>query len=90
MFGKFVHLKDGSQSCMVQSDSQESVNIQSIKNGMYNMISCRYAQDSGNMTSQRLGDINFQVFLKPCPLDLIRRFTAPSHISSSKLTRLSR
>ena len=46
------------------------------------MIFSRYAQDSRNRTFWRLGDINFQFFLKACPLDLIARFTAPSHISS--------
>ena len=30
-FGKLGHLKDGSQSCLAQSDLQESVNLQSIR-----------------------------------------------------------
>ena len=33
-------------------------------------------------TFWRLGDISFQISLKPCPLDLIGRFTVPCHISS--------
>ena len=80
MFGNFSHLKDGSQSCLAQSDLQESVDLQSIKNRTHDMIFNRYAQDFGNVTSWCLGDINFQVFLKPCLPDLTGRFTAPSHI----------
>ena len=90
IFEKFGHLKDGSQSCLAQSDPQESVNLQSIKNRIHKMIFSRYTQDSGNITSCRVGDINSQFFQKSCPLDLIARFTAPSHISSCKLTCLSR
>ena len=85
IFGKFGHLKDGSQSYLVQSDPQESVNLQSIKNRIHSMTFSRYAQGFGNITSWRVGDINFQVFLKSCPLDFTGRFTAPSHISSCKL-----
>ena len=47
IFGKFGHLKDG-------SNPQESVNLQSIKNRIRNMIFSRYAQDSGNVTFWRL------------------------------------
>ena len=90
IFEKFGHLKDGPQSCLAQSDLQESVNLQSIKNRIHKMIFSRYTQDSGNITSCRVGDINSQFFQKSCPLDLIARFTAPSHISSCKLTCLSR
>ena len=90
IFEKFGHLKDGPQSCLAQSDLQESVNLQSIKNRIHKMIFSRYTQDSGNITSCRVGDINSQFFQKSCPLDLIARFTAPSHISSCKLTYLSR
>ena len=57
MFGKFGHLKDGSRSCLAQYDYQESVNIQSIWNEIHNMTFSRFAQDSGNVTSWRLGDI---------------------------------
>ena len=38
-FAKFDYLKDGSQSCMAQSDSQESVNLESVKSRIHNMIS---------------------------------------------------
>ena len=82
MFGKFGHLKDGSQNCLASPNPQESVNLKSIKNRIHNMTFSRYAQNSRNVTFWRLGDINFQFFLKPCPLDIIVRFTAPSHISS--------
>ena len=86
MFGKFGHLKDGSQSCLAYSNPQESVNLQSIKNRIITWFSSRYAQDSRNVTSWRLGDINFQIFLKHCSLDLIRRFREgihqPSHVLS--------
>ena len=61
-FGKVGHLKDGSQSCLVQLIPQETVNLQSIKNKIHDMIFSRYSQDSGNVTSWRLGGINFQVF----------------------------
>ena len=67
ILGKFGHLKDGPQSCLAQSDPQESVNLQSIKNRIHNMTFSRYAQGSGNITSWRVGDINFRVFLKSCP-----------------------
>ena len=50
IFGKFGHLKDGPQSCSANSDPQESVNLQSIKNRIHNIIINRYAQDSGNIT----------------------------------------
>ena len=36
-FGKFGHLKDGSHSFLPQSNPQESVNLQSIKNRIHNM-----------------------------------------------------
>ena len=38
-FAKFDYLKDGSQSCLAQSNSQESANLESIKSGTHNMIS---------------------------------------------------
>ena len=44
-FGKFDHLKDGSQSCLAQSDLQESVNLQVIKNRIHNMIFSLYARE---------------------------------------------
>ena len=69
-FGKLSHLKDSFQSCLAHSDSQESVNLQSIKNKIHKMIFSRYVQDSGNVTSWRLGDINFQFFPEVHPLDL--------------------
>ena len=50
-FGKFGHSKDGSQSCLAQSDPQESLNLQSIKNRIHSMIFSRYAQDTGSVTS---------------------------------------
>ena len=78
MFGKFGHLKDRSQSFLAQSDPEESVNLQSIKNRIHSMIFCCYVQDSGNMTSWRLGEINFQVFFELRLLDLIERLTARS------------
>ena len=61
-FGEFGRLKDGSQSCLHRSSPQASVNLQSIKNRIHNMIISRYAQDSRNVTYWRLRDINFQVF----------------------------
>ena len=45
MFGKFSQLK---------SNPQESINLQSIKNRIHNIIFSRYAQASGNVTSWRL------------------------------------
>ena len=61
-FGKFGHLKNGFHSCLVQSDPHESVNLQSIKNTIQNMVFSRYAQYSGHVTSWHLRDNNFQVF----------------------------
>ena len=43
-FGKVDHLKDGSQSCLAQSNPQESVNLQRIKNKIHIMIFSHYAQ----------------------------------------------
>ena len=68
-FGKFGHLKDGSQSCLAQSDPQESENLKSIKNRTHIKIFRLYVQDSGNVTSWRIGDMNFQVFPKSRPLN---------------------
>ena len=87
-FGNFGHLKNDSQSCLAQSDPQETVNLQSIQNKIHNKIFSLYAQDFGNVTSWHLGDVNFHVFPKPCPLDFIGRFIAPFLISGCKLTRL--
>ena len=70
-------MKDGPQSCLAHSDPQESVNLQSIKHRIHNRIFSRYAQDSGNITSWGLGDFNSHVFLKCCPLELIRRLQHP-------------
>ena len=50
-FGEFGHLKNGSRSCLTRSDPQESVDLQSIKNTIHNMIISLYAQDSRNVTS---------------------------------------
>ena len=88
-FGKFGHLKDGSQRCLVQSNPQESANLQSIKNRIHNMVFSRYVQDSGNVTSWRLGGTDFQVFPELRLLDLIGRLAAPSQISNCKITRLA-
>ena len=44
-FEKFGHLKDGSQNCRAQSNSQEPVNLQLIKNRIHIMIFSRYIQD---------------------------------------------
>ena len=66
-FGEFGHLKDSSQCCLTQSDSQESVNLQSVKSRNHNMIFSRSAQHSGSVTSWRLGDINFHIFLELHP-----------------------
>ena len=81
-FGKVSHLKDRSQSFLAQSDPEESINLQSIKNRIHSMIFCCYVQDSGNMTFWRLGDINFQFFFELRLLDLIERLTARSQISN--------
>ena len=86
-FGEFGHLEDDSQSCLACSNPQESVNVQSIKNRIHNIIFSCYTQDSGNVTSWRLRDINFQVSPELRPLDLIDRLTVLSQISSCKLTR---
>ena len=88
-FGKFVHLKDGSENCLAQYNPQESVNMQSIKSRIHNMIFSRYTKDSRNVMPLRLGGINFKDFPELRPLDLILSLTAPSQISSCKLTRLA-
>ena len=49
MFGKFGYLKDG---------SQESVNLQSTKNRIHNMIFSSYSQDARNVSSWRLALIS--------------------------------
>ena len=88
-FGKFVHLKDGSENCLAQYNPQESVNMQSIKSRIHDMIFSRYTKDSRNVMPFLLGGINFQDFQELRPLDLILSLTAPSQISSCKLTRLA-
>ena len=60
-FGKVGYLKDGSQSCLAQSNPQEPVNLQRIKNRIHIMVFSHYAQESWNVISWRLGDINFKV-----------------------------
>ena len=42
-FGKLGHMKDGSQTCLVECNSQKSVNLQLIKNTIYSMIYVCYA-----------------------------------------------
>ena len=88
-FENFGYLKVSSQRCLAQSDLQESVNLQSIKNRIHSIIFSRYAQDYGNVTSWRLVDISFQVLLEVY-LDLIWRLTGPSQISGCKLSHLTR
>ena len=88
--GEFGHLKSGSHSCLAWSDPQESVNLQSIKNRIHNMIVTPYAQDSRNVTSWCLDDINFHVIRELDSPDLIGRPAAPSQISSCKLIHLAR
>ena len=87
--GEFGHLKSGSHSCLAWSDPQESVNLQSIKNRIHNMIINHYAQDSRNVTSC-LEDINFHVIRELDSPDLIGRPAAPSQISSCTLIQLAR
>ena len=84
-FGNFGHFNDGFQSCLVQSNPQESVKLQSVKNRINSMIFSRYAQDSGNVTSSLLVDINFQVFT-----EFIGQLIASSRLTSCKLTHLAR
>ena len=81
-FGEFAHLIKHSHNCLAQSDPQESVNIQSIKNRIHNMTIRLYTQDSRNVTSWCLGDITFQIIRELHSPDLIGRPTAPSQISS--------
>ena len=88
-FANFGHLNDGFQSCLVQSNPQESVKLQSIKNRINSMIFSSYAQDSGNVTSSRLVDITFQVFTELRSLDFIGQPAAFSQLTSSKLTHLA-
>ena len=45
-FGEFGHLKDGFQSSLVWFDPRKSLNLQSIKSIIHNMIFSRHAQDS--------------------------------------------
>ena len=87
-FGKLGRLKDGSQSCLTQSNPQESVNLQSFKNRIHDLVFSRYTQHSGNTTSWCQGGVNFQVFPELHPLDLIRRLTTPYQIFSCKLSHL--
>ena len=54
------------------------------------MIISLYAQDSRNVTSWCLGDINFQVIRELHSPDLIGRPTARSQISGCKPIRLAR
>ena len=49
MSGKFGYLKDG---------SEESVNLQSTKNRIHNMIFSSCSQDAGDVTSWRLALIS--------------------------------
>ena len=65
-FQKFGHLKDGSQSCLAQSNPPESLNPQSIINKIQGLWP--------------LGAINFQVFPQPHPLRLHRGVTVHDQI----------
>ena len=88
---KFGHLKNAFQTCLAKSDLQQKpVNLQSIKNKVDSMIFSRYAQDSGNVTLWRLGDISFQVSPELIPLDPIRRLSAAWQLSSCRLSHLAR
>ena len=54
------------------------------------MIFSYYAQESWNMTSWSLGDINFQISNFPLnSVPVPYRATAPSQISNCKLTTLA-
>ena len=77
-FGELGHLKNDSHNFLARSDPQASVDLQSIKNRIHDMIISLYAQDSRNVTSWCLGDINFQVIRELHSPDLIGRPTAPS------------
>ena len=46
---------------LAQSNPQESVNLQSIKNSIHNLIFSSYAQDSRSVISWRVGGIGLQV-----------------------------
>ena len=83
-FRKFGHLKNGSQRFLFESDPEESVNLISIKNRIQSMIFSCYAQDSGYVTSWRLGYINFQVFLELHPLDLINGLIWPPKLPAER------
>ena len=83
-------MENSSHSCLARSDPQEPANLQSVKNRIHNMIISLYAEGSRNVTSRRLGDINFQVIRELHSPDLIGRPTAPSQISSCKIIRLAR
>ena len=52
------------------------------------MISSRYAQDSGNVTSWTLGYTNFQIFSERHPWTSLRGLQRPQN-SSSSLTYLA-
>ena len=65
--GRFRHFKYGCQSSLAQSDPQESSNLQAIKNRIHNIIFSLCVQDSGNLTSWCLEDMNFRFFAKPRP-----------------------
>ena len=85
-FGKFCHLKDVSQSFLAQSNPRESANLQSIKNRIHNMIFSHYAQESWNVTTWRLEEINFQVSSELRPWTSLAYSALPN--SNCKLTRL--
>ena len=90
-FGKFGHLKDDSQSCLAQSNLQESVNLQSFKNRIHNIIFSHYAQETWNVTSWHLEDINVQVSPKLCPWTSLGNLQWPPKFPTvSSLAWLSR
>ena len=63
----------------VQSNPQESVNLQLIKNRIHNMIFNLYSQDPGNLTSWSLREMNFQFFFQNlAPWTLLGDLQRPS------------
>ena len=82
-FGEFSHLKDGFQSSLVWFDPRKSLNLQSVKSIIHNIIFSRYAQDPENVTSWPLVHINFQVSSELRDLDLIEMLTVSSQISTN-------
>ena len=86
-FGKFGHLKDGSPSCLAQSNPQEFVIYNQLRTESITWLSVATLK---TLEMWLPGVHETIISRNSTPLDLIGRLTAPSQIFNGKVTRLGR